>query len=202
MSDPTDPRNIAGGIAAGSTGKQGFMTVALSEKSTRDFKDGMQSIEFAGKAGIYNQLLELVNKLTQFSSDPRIEQIVKFFELYEKFWRAAASEDAGKIAEILFAPENVANMKEFAEWMYDLRQGLINSEKFRNAFMVWLDESTQKYTKLGEAIETVTGDIEAQFKAMPAKFVSMIKEGFRDASSGLSDWIKDWVEDMIEDAGG
>ena len=196
--DPRDQR-----LAAGSSGgKYGFMQVGLSDKAASDFKDGMKSIQTAGDMGVYNQLIELITKLTSLSSDPRLEQIQKFFELYERFWRAAASEDAGAIAEKLFAPENVAAMKDFADWMYDLKQGLINSEKFRAAFLDWLDQSTYKYTKLGEEISKVTDDIGAQFKAMPAKFVQMMKDGFEDASSGLSNWFENWVEDMIEDAGG
>ena len=194
ISDPYHPDNVGAEATP--------LDITLSEKSAKYFKEGMDAINMAGQLGTYGILIKLVDKLTQFSADPRIEQIVKFFELYDRFWRAAASNDAGRIAEKLFAPENIEAMQEFVDWMYDLRQGLINSEKFRAAFLVWLDESTYKYTKLGEAISTVTDDIGAQFAAMPAKFVSMIKDGFSDASSGLSDWFKDWVEDMIEDAGG
>ena len=225
MSDPnfppTDPRSQ--GIAAGSSGgKYGFMQVVMSDKAARDFKDSMESIENSGKMGVYLQLIELVEKLTMFKGDPRIEQIMRFFSLYEKFWRAAASEDAAAIAEVLYAPENIAAMKEFAETMYDLRQGLINSEKFRNAFIVWLDESTRKYVLLGDAMTTwfdestrkytlagealvsygdemtsIGDGIIGEFRKMPALIVGDIKSGFKSALKDI-DW-EEIIIDIIEE---
>lgn len=191
-----DPKEMAQRKAVAEAGGAwaGTGAVKMSEKSTRDFKDGMESIETAGKMGAYSQLIELFDKLFQISTDPRIEQIMKFFELYTKFLRVAGMEDAGRIAEKLYAPENVQALKDLAEGMDRAKKGAAGStegiEKMAEAY--------DNATKAIEGFTTAAGAIPAALSSLGSDIVKAIKKGFIGAIGNI-DW-EDIIEDAIEEA--
>ena len=90
----------------------------ISEKAAKEYKDATESIERAASVGAYTQLLSLFGMLMKFATDPRIEVVMKFLNLFNKFFDKAASEDAGTWAEALFNEDNIDIMEQLANRFY------------------------------------------------------------------------------------
>ena len=89
-----------------------------SEKAAKQYKDATESIERAASVGAYTELLSLFGMLMKFATDPRIEVVMKFLNLFNKFFDKAASKDAGAIAEALYNEDNIDLMEQLADRFY------------------------------------------------------------------------------------
>lgn len=123
MSDPTDPRNIAGGIAAGTSGgAYGFMQVAISDKAAKDFSKGMSSIEESGKKGIFVELTALYEKMIDAAG--LMQPFVDFLTLFSAMMTGAFGQSLAALYEGLFSDHNIENMEKAAAAGKDLDRTL------------------------------------------------------------------------------
>ena len=90
----------------------------MSDKAAKEYKDATESIERAASVGAYTELLSLFGMLMKFATDPRIETVMKFLNLFNKFFDKAASKDAGAWAEALYNEDNIDIMEQLADRFY------------------------------------------------------------------------------------
>lgn len=174
--------------------------VEMTEKSTKDFKDGMSSIENAGKMGVYAKITSLTEKLYSIANDPRVEVLMNFLELWGKFLRELNAEEAGEIAEFLFNPENIRILKATAKAFKLITEGSTSlTEKLLilNDTLKVVDDKIQIITDSLHQVALGIAAIPAQLKSLGSDIVSVIKKDFKSALKEI-DW-KDIIVEIIED---
>ena len=85
-----------------------------SEKASKNLKDAMQSIEFAGTMGIYEKILALMVAVTGAATNPFWGVFTKWFEVFGKFFNAEAAQAAAEFGQWVFNEENIQIMKDIA----------------------------------------------------------------------------------------
>lgn len=171
--------------------------IELSEKSAKEFKDATESIERAGSLGVYTQLITLVTALFSFATDPRIETVMKFLNLFNDFFRAAASEDAGGIAEKLFTDDNIDWLKKIAEAFYEA-----------SAAGGTLNVSINNITRDWEELTRITTDFVTEILKLTKPFKDAATEisktnteltKIKNTMKAITDIdLSDWLEDLLE----
>lgn len=195
-----DPISIAKGAEiVGKVGKGTQLIAALSEKSARDFKDAMGSIEDAGKMGVFSDFSRLIESMVGAMSSPFVKVWTDFFRTLEKFMSSGGAEAASKWREEMFGDEMIQRMGMMRDTWRAITLGVTDA---MFAFDAFFDDLEAKIPELQQHMSDYFAQVYAEFALMPNALVSMIKAGFRAATSGLADWFKEWLEDMIEEAGG
>lgn len=171
--------------------------VSLSEKSARDFKDGMGSVEDAGKMGTFAELQKLMDSITSMLSSPFIEVWADFAKTYEKIMSSGAAEAAAKWREALFSDDVINKMiwysevwGKFANIVTDLTLGIVK-----------LTHGFDAYSTAIELADGDLGDFMRKFfdniSGMGDLAVVYLRNGFKRALEGV-DW-KEIITDIIVD---
>ena len=172
-----------------------------SERASKDYKEAVGSIETSGKLGVWSIMLAYVQKLTDFANDPRLQVVMDFLELFGKFLKAASSEEAGEIAELLYKEENIDMMDKLAKSFkttFEDAQGLNLSMLILTTTMDQLGISIEDITTNWTDFVTKMGTFPTVGANLGTTFVNSVKKGFTDALEEI-DW-EDIIKDIIEDA--
>ena len=171
--------------------------VEVSEKASKNYKDAAESVERAGSLGVYSQILALVSSLFAFSTDPRIEVVMKFLELFTKFFKEAASEDAGGIAERLFTTENIDWLRKIALAFYEasaaggtLNASIINTVEAIPQFTKVVEDFHAEILKLTKPLRDANSEI-SKTNSELTKIKNTLK-----AITDLD--LSDWFEDLLD----
>ena len=124
----------------------------MSDKAAKEYKDATESIERAASVGAYTELLSLFGMLMKFATDPRIEVVMKFLNLFNKFFDKAASEDAGGIAEALYNEDNITFLEQLAQAFYDMSAA-------GGSWQVSLDHAIESLPQVTKATEDFVNEI-------------------------------------------
>lgn len=168
-----------------------------SEKAAKDYKEAVQSIETSGKLGVWGTMLAYIQKITDFANDPRLKVVMDFLELFGTFLKAASSEDAQAIAELLYTEDNILFMKRLAESFKTtfedtagLNLSLLILDKTFKALGFSVDDFVKKLVDLIATFPRLGTDL-------GGTFVNAVKNGFIDALKNI-DW-EEIIKDIIED---
>lgn len=144
MADPNpslDPRTMK--LAAGTSGKQGFMTVALSDRAAKDYSKAMVATEKAGKAGVFLNLYQFVMALATSSS--AVQAWTDFFQFISDIYDAATMESTTKMLEAMYSDESLARLEKYAGWISVIDENVA--------------KGIDSFNALDDQITAVTGDV-------------------------------------------
>ena len=200
--DPTNPTNL--GLAAGeSGGKQGFMTVALSDRAAKDYSDAIESIERSSKIGAFNDILMIVDRLAAIKDNPMLNVALSWLELLSTMINAEFADSAQKLAETLFSEETLSRMERMAAAAGVLNDTLgvgIDTFNALDAQMKATDESASLYMGALEHLEYIVdkniNDI-GLFSGALGHLTYIIING-EAAAKGLTDALEDAIDKVID----
>ena len=164
------------------------------EKAAKETKSMFSKMIESASGGYIGMIATIFEYL--MNADPALKTLTRFFETFTKFMEMHGAERAGAMAERLYSEENLKAMNDLAKAVQEtnvLITGTVNAVLDLKEALKGLD---------GVLLAIDWDAIGKDWATMPARFVQMMKDGFEDASSGLSNWFEDWFKEMIEDAGG
>ena len=209
MGEEYDPTNL--GLAAGeSGGKQGFMTVALSDRAAKDYSNAIASIERSSKIGAFNDILSIVDRLAAIKDNPMLNVALSWLELLSTMINAEFADSAQKLAETLFSEETVSRMERMADAAGVLNDTMGAGIDTFNAWdrqMTALDSKASLYMGALEHLEYIIDKNINQtnvFSGALGHLTYIIKngesavKGLENALNDLTDEVKDAIDKVID----
>lgn len=167
----------------------------MSEKSARDFKDGMTSIEDSGKMGVWAELIAFFTLFSNMAMSPFLAVWTRFFETLSKFFDAGAAEAAGKYMELFFSPAIIKRMEEGSKMWHDITMAVWNTNQAVADMSLQLGYFSRDFSLMLTQFLTDTTNFGNE---LGINIVNAIKNGFKSALKSI-DWA-DIIQDILEDS--
>lgn len=159
----------------------------LSEKSARDFKDAMGSIEDSGKMGTFASMAALYQIMMDFLGSPFIKTFTDMLSTLQKFMDSGGAEAAAKWREALFSDENIKQMEQMRDGWYDISNAI--TDTYMN-----IKKTKEELDKIN-FIDWL-GDVDKMGKDAGQKIIKAIIDGIDDAKDDLEDYFEDLIENL------